>query len=89
MKKVILNYKPETTVSINKFDKYKLYFSKTSTGLYKLQEINSKWVFIRLIGSIGTSNDSYNKVSDALKYQIGINDVYEFDNLEEAMKELL
>ncbi len=89
MKKVTLNNNPETTITIDEFDKDKIYLSRTSTSLYKLNRISSKWAFVSLINSFGTSTGIYDKASDALKSQMHYGDVYEFDTLVEAIKELL
>lgn len=90
MKRVIRGTKePETVVHVDKFDEHKIYFSKTSTGLYKLQNIRSYWMFVDLACSFGGSNGSHTGAIEAIKYQLEANEVFEFDTLKEAMEELL
>ncbi len=89
MKRVIKGINPKTVVCIDQWDRTKLYFCKTNSGLYKLHCVDHKWGFINLLSIMGASTGWQEDVLKAFKFQIEVGDVFEFDNLKEAMEELL
>ena len=89
MKKVVKQKQVQEITTVDNFDADKLYFSKTSTGLYKLHKINSLWAFVSMDSSRVTSTGHYSEVAIAIEEQMRFSDVYEFDTLAEAMWEML
>ena len=89
MKKVVKQKQVHEITTIGNFDANKLYFCKTFTGLHKLHKINLLWTFVSMDNSQTTSTGCYSEVTIAIEDQMQFGDVYEFDTLEEAMREML